>query len=379
VRQATTDVGDLWREVRHHQSTPGSAEAHKNYFVFAPSIGSKPSTGLNAGFSGNMAFYSGDPKTTRISTLSGGVKVSQKGQTLTGSRLAVFTNDDKWFILGDNRMSWTSGNVYALGPDAPLTSGVNAKYQYLKLAETAYHHIRPNLFFGAGMSVSDHWDIRPSDPSKSAKWENSAFVTYSDQHGFSETHQTSSGTNVGLRLDTRDNGINANRGWLASATYRTYFNGFLGGDSTWQEVYLDVRTYRKLTSDARQKLAFWFLGDMVTGGTAPYLDLPATAADGRSARGYSDGRYRGDHLGYLEAEYRSTISSNGLFGIVLFASATAVDGEPTSTVGIARFAPAAGFGARVLLNKRSGTNLCTDYAWGKQGARGFYLAIQEAF
>ena len=34
---------------------------------------------------------------------------------------------------------------------------------------------------------------------------------------------------------------------------------------------------------------------------------------------------------------------------------------------------------RVLLNKRSRTNLATDYAWGKGGARGFYLGIQEAF
>jgi hypothetical protein len=43
------------------------------------------------------------------------------------------------------------------------------------------------------------------------------------------------------------------------------------------------------------------------------------------------------------------------------------------------FAPGAGFGFRFLLNKRSRTNLCTDYGWGKDGSRGFYLAIQEAF
>ncbi len=42
---------------------------------------------------------------------------------------------------------------------------------------------------------------------------------------------------VGLLFDTRDNGINAQRGWLASTAYRTFFDGFLGGDSTWQELY----------------------------------------------------------------------------------------------------------------------------------------------
>jgi len=34
---------------------------------------------------------------------------------------------------------------------------------------------------------------------------------------------------------------------------------------------------------------------------------------------------------------------------------------------------------RVLLDKHSRTNLCDDYGVGRDGSRGFYLAIQEAF
>jgi hypothetical protein len=54
-----------------------------------------------------------------------------------------------------------------------------------------------------------------------------------------------------------------------------------------------VRTYRPLTHDARHKLALWFLGNLVTGGTAPFLDLPEIGFDGRSARGYGEGRRSG--------------------------------------------------------------------------------------
>jgi hypothetical protein len=43
------------------------------------------------------------------------------------------------------------------------------------------------------------------------------------------------------------------------------------------------------------------------------------------------------------------------------------------------FAAGGGIGLRVLFSKRTGTNLCIDYAWGRQGARGFYLGLQEAF
>jgi hypothetical protein len=43
------------------------------------------------------------------------------------------------------------------------------------------------------------------------------------------------------------------------------------------------------------------------------------------------------------------------------------------------FASGAGVGLRLLMNKRSRTNICLDVGWGKQGSRGVYLAIQEAF
>ena len=75
------DAGDLWRRVRHH--TPATAEQQaapevqpsKPFFVLAPSVGSKPSTGINAGIASNVAFVTSD--STRLSSISGGLKVSR--------------------------------------------------------------------------------------------------------------------------------------------------------------------------------------------------------------------------------------------------------------------------------------------------------------
>ena len=78
-------------------------------------------------------------------------------------------------------------------------------------------------------------------------------------------------------------------------------------------------------------------------------------------------------------EYRGALTKNGLLGFVAFLNTTTVDSQETGERLFDAFAPGAGLGLRVLLNKRSRTNLCTDYGWGKQGSRGFYLAIQEAF
>jgi hypothetical protein len=386
--QPTLDAGDLWHVLRHGRADPLAGDpgataptpARDHFFVVAPTIGSKPSTGLSAGLNSNLAFFSGDEKTTHISSISGGLRVSQKKQVLSGVRMNMFTADDRWFIQGDNRLSWTSQNTYGLGADTlPTAAGTeNVKYNAIKLYETAYRTVRRHLFAGLGINVSTHGNIRPGDGVLST-FDQSAYVAYNDLHGFNDQRQTSAGTSAGLIFDTRDNGINAQRGWLASAAVRTFFNGFLGGDSTWQQMTLDLRTYRKLTRDGRQRLAFWFISDNVVSGTAPYLDLPATGSDGRSARGYGDGRYRGEHLAYGEMEYRGTITRNGLLGFVTFVNTTTVDNADAKKKLFDDFAPAAGFGLRLLLNKHSRTNLTADYGWGKEGSRGLYLGIQEAF
>jgi outer membrane protein assembly factor BamA len=378
---ATVDVGDLWRDLRHRDAPQTEAPAtndRRRFLVVAPTIGSKPTTGLTGGLNGNMAFFRGDPQTTHISTLQGGFRVSQKQQVLSGFRLSMFTADDRWYLQGDHRLQWSSQNTYGLGADTLKAGSENVKFTGVKIYETAYRHVARGLFVGAGLNLSSHSDVRPGDGSL-PPWDQSAYVAYNQQHGFSADGQSSGGTTVGLLYDTRDNGINPQHGWLASSVYRTFYKGFLGGDASWQELYLDVRTYRKITSDGRHRLAFWGMSDLVTGGTAPYLDLPTTGGDGRSARGYGEGRYRGNHLAYGEVEYRGTLTSNGLLGFVAFVNTTTIDNAAAGQKLFETWAPAVGTGLRVLLNKRSRTNLATDYAWGKAGARGFYLGIQEAF
>jgi len=371
------DIGDLWHMLLRRD--PMDADDKRKFFVLAPTIGSKPSTGLTVGVNGNMAFYLGDPASTHISTFSGGVRVSELKQTLAGFRFATFTNQDHYFLQGDNRFSWTSQNTFGLGGDSPQAGGQNVKYDYVRVYGTAYKNVNRRLFLGVGLNVSDHSDIRPGGTGTQAGWNDSAYVTYTEKHGFPMDGQTSAGSSIGLIYDSRDNPINAHRGAMASATYRTYFDGFLSGDATWQELHLDARTYKSLNRDASQRLAVWFLGDLVTGGTAPYFDLPATASSERSARGYSEGRYRGQHLLYGEVEYRGTLTSSGLLGFVAFANTTTVDNVEEGEKLFESFAPGAGFGFRFLLNKRSRTNLCTDWGWGKAGSHGFYLSIQEAF
>jgi hypothetical protein len=377
----TADVTDLWRRIRHKGEPPqadtdAQTEPERRFFVVAPAIGSRPTTGLTLGINGNMAFFQGEPRSTHISSMVGGLRVSQKEQVLSNVRFSVFTEDDRWFLQGDNRLNWTSLNTYSLGSSGGTGGAANLKYTFVRLYETAYRTVRPGLFLGGGVNLNARSNIRAGEGETG--FDQSAYVGYSQQHGFSPDKEMSTGTNVGLLFDTRDNAINASHGWLASGAYRTFFRA-LGGDATWQELFLDVRTYRPLTRSGSQRLAFWLMSDVVTGGAPPYLDLPTTGGDVRSGRGYSEGRYRGEHLVYGEVEYRGALTPNGLLGFVAFLNSSTIGSAETGARLFETFAPAAGLGLRVLLNKRSRTNLTTDWGWGKAGSHGFYLGIQEAF
>jgi hypothetical protein len=377
------DVGDLWRIVRDKppSESPDAATGgnERRRFVFmAPAIGYRPSHGFTAGVAADVAFYLGDPRTTRLSSMATGLRVSTKQQVLGNIRFAAFSNRDAWLFQGDDRLWWTSQDTYGLGGDTPSADVENVKYDQFRFFQTAYRGVARGLFLGIGLNISDHVDVRPGSGAPT-DGEESAYVTYSRQYGFQVERQTSSGPSIALTFDTRDSQVNAQRGTLASVSYRTFFDGFLGGDSNWHEVYLDARTYKAIDKGARHRLAFWFLADLVAYGTAPYFDLPSTGTPERSARGYAEGRYRGDHMVYGEVEYRGALTASGLLGIVAFLNTTTIDNVAAGEKLFKSYAPGGGVGFRVLLNKRSRSNLCADYGWGKDGSRGFYLYIQGAF
>ena len=378
----TTDIFDVWRKLRHKEPDPQATawDYRKPMKAFAPVIGAKPSSGVLLGVAGNVAFYRGDPTTTSISSVVASLTFSTKGQTAFTDRFTMFGRQDRWRLEGDHRFQWTSLETNALGTSADTRAGVQADYDFFRLYHTAYYRLRPGLFAGAGLYFDTHMNVGPNEGAE-AEWAESPYVQYSEEHGLPLDAQTSAGPSLDLLWDTRDGFINANRGWLAKASYRTLFDGFLGGDSSWQKLNLDVRTYSNVSRDGRHKLAFWMFADLVVGGVAPYFDLPSTGLDtyGRSARGYSEGQFRGEKLAYGEIEYRGTLMRNGLLGMVVFLNTTTVTNLQNDEHLFDGFATGGGAGIRLLINKRSKTNLCFDVGFGKQGSRGVYLAIQEAF
>jgi hypothetical protein len=378
----TKDIFDVLRALLHKPPPPppGPEDYKKWMIAGSPVINYGPTSGFGLGVAGNVAFYKGFPATTRISSLVASVIGTTKNQLLVNAKLNASALDNRWRLEGDNRLYWTSQKTYGLGTDTQQSDAVDQKYDYFRFYETIYRQLGHNTYLGAGFLYNTHTDVRPTDDAASEAWAGSPYVAYSEQHGFDAASQTSAGFSLHALLDSRDSSINPCGGWYAGAAYRLFFKGFLGGTSDWQQLSYDVRTYLRLSRNARHKLAFWLSGDFVTGGTAPYLDLPGTGMDtyGRAGRGYPQGRFRGEGLVYGELEYRWTLTKNGLIGTVAFLNTETLSNESTGEKLFRSFATAGGVGLRVMLNKRSQTNLCFDIGFGKDGSN-LYFAVQEAF
>ena len=108
--------------------------------------------------------------------------------------------------------------------------------------------------------------------------------------------------------------------------------------------------------------------------------LPALGYDqrGRAGRGYTQGRFRGNNLVYSEAEYRFPISPcGGILGGVLFNAITV--SNPASDDKLFNYiTPGYGFGLRIMVDKRSRTNVQVDFGFGQKFA-GIYFGASETF
>jgi hypothetical protein len=383
------DLVDAWRQYRHKPVDPNrTSEPEGLMIAAAPVIGFNPTFGVTFGAAAQIAFVSGDPTTTRISSSVSSLSYSTKNQVLFNARFDVFTNENRWFIEGDNRVYKSGQTVYGLGADTPSAAGIDATYNFVRLHETVYRHVGRGVYLGAGLAFDSYSSIAPGNGAES-EWSDSPFVTYSQAHGLPLDSQQSAGLTVNLVIDRRLGEIDPRGGWLLSVFYRTSFDGFLGGDSSWDLAHVEARGYIPLSRQmpetsrvpARHRLALWAFGDMSTSGAVPYFDLPPVVSDtyARSSRAYQLGRYRGERLAYGEVEYRGMLTANGLLGMVAFANTATVSNLAAGERLFDAFATGAGAGLRVLFNKRSRTNFCVDVAFGKAGAHGVYFAIQDAF
>ncbi len=389
------DVSDLIRKALH--KPPKNKPESAGSLLLVPIIGSNPATGFMYGIGGQYAFkMSGE---TSYSTLIGSAQGTTKGQILLLLKNNIYTKNNQLFLTGDWRYLIYSQSTYGLGTTSPeggildyqfAVAGVETgsdsltqpmKYNFLRFHQSVGFKVTEGFYLGIGYAydgytkiVDEKLRLEPGD----------TFLTshyyYNTLYEFNTASYSLSSMRVNISYDTRDNMINSYQGIYANASWIGGFK-FLGNDKSVNSFQFEFRGYHSLSkSRPRHLIGFWALGDFTKVGQLPYLILPATAYDqrSRSGRGYTQGRFRGPNMVYTEAEYRFPLGPRGVLGGVMFLNGTTTDNPKLNLQLFESIKAGYGAGLRIMVDKRSRTNLAVDVGFG-QKSFGFYLAASEAF
>jgi len=361
-----------------------------------PIIGYGPANGFVIGAAVSATKLLGNKNTTQLSSALVSVSLTTKKQVLLCARSNIYLPGNEWYIPGDVRLLFFAQPTYGLGIyglNQTLNFNIDGtdvsnmvlqqpmRFNYIRFYETVLREIFPHWYAGMGINIDDHFAI--DDQSLKLDTPNAVITSnyfYSKKYGFDPTHYSTNGLTLNIIEDSRDNPINAYKGYYASLSFRVN-EKFFGGTQNSTMLYAEWRNYVPLKkSKPGLVLAFWSWGQFVTSGNVPYLALPAIGWDtyGRSGRGYVQGRFRGVNMVYGESEFRMPISRNGLFGAVAFLNATTASNPNTGQALFNTLAPGYGIGLRIKMNMKDRTNICIDYGRG-QSSHGLYFNIQETF
>ncbi|WP_232539131.1 BamA/TamA family outer membrane protein [Chitinophaga tropicalis] len=383
------DIGDLVRAVLFPKRPPVPKNRKSSGIIVVPNIASNPTIGSQIGIKAVAGKKFGNDPNTLLSVGATSASITTKGIIYFYISHNIYTSGNKWNLQGSLVAAKTVTPDYGLGigkgSDKSETDNILAnpgrtprvlRAQFYNFREKVYKEIKKNLFAGVGVSFDIRRKIDERDTANSL----TPYNIYSDRHGFPRDHYMANGLLFNVQYTTRDNQNRAYKGIYADAGFRVN-QTWMGSTKSAVQFTTDFRKYVGLsTRNPAHVIAFWNWGSYLVSGAVPYLELPGTAKDpgSRSGRGYTVGYFKGTKYNYSEVEYRFPILRNNFIsGVMFFHLQTANDEIGTKL--FQEWQPGGGGGLRILFNKVTRTNLCLDYAWGKYGAKGFFLGLNEAF
>ena len=386
---AQYDVADLFHDIFQPNKKPDLLKKPSGITI-VPNVAANPSIGAQIGIKAVAGRKLGSDPNTLMSVAATSASVTTKGIIYFYINHNVYTPGNKWNLQGNLVIAKTVTPDFGLGiGQAPATGntadqilanperkGRALHSLYFNFREKVYKEIDKGLFVGAGVS----FDIRRNIEEGTSANSPTPYKIYNERYGFAQDKYTANGLLFNIQYTTRDNLNRAYKGIYVDAGFRAN-QSWMGSSKNALQFTTDFRKYFSLsTSRPEHVIAFWNWGSYLLSGAVPYLELSGTAKDPgfRSGRGYTTGYFKGTQYNYSEIEYRFPITNNNFLSGVTFVNLQTANDEAGTKL-FEHWQPGYGGGLRVLFNKATRTNLCLDYAWGKYGARGFFLGLNEAF
>ena len=374
------DLGDFVRRIRNKPVDSAKAEK-KPKLAILPSFGYNPSLGAIIGAKMSGVKQLGDPANTNLSAFGLEFLLTSKKVITVQVRHNIFRAANKWNFQGNWQFSKFLVADYGVGTGNDfVTKGDSVfplRFNYIRLMEGAYRRVAKDLYVGLGVALNIRTNI---DDERLEALSSTPHQRYSERHGFDPTKYTSNGVLFGLQYDSRDHPLRSYSGAHVEVVLR-YNPEWFGSSANSTQFYYDFRKFIGLNKrNPAHVLALWSTASFRLSGDIPYLELPSTGSDmyNRSGRAYTISRFKGPSFAYGETEYRFPISPNKLLSGVAFMNIQTASDDLGKDI-FKYWEPGFGAGLRVLLQKKSRTVICIDYAMGKHESSGIFFGLNEAF
>nr|WP_245830858.1 BamA/TamA family outer membrane protein [Marivirga sericea] len=344
-----------------------TSDISKPQFLIYPTVAYAPETSWEFGLSSLLVFYAKQDTTNRLSEVNGFTFFTLENQYGLWFDHAIYSDQDKWFLLGRLRFQSFPLFYHGIGINSPekYIARVDANQIFIK--ERLLRKVKKNLFVGLEM---DFQHLSSVD-----------FVAAEDSNieqlplPLGNQGSTNLGFGIGLVHDNRHNVLNVRKGFFSELAL-LHYNQSWGSSYDFTSVVSDTRLYRSVGKN--NVFAAQLLGQF-NSGNVPFNQLALLGGES-IMRGYYYGRYRDRNQLAAQIEYRFLpipFSFTDRIGAAIFAGAGKVFPEIRS-FDLSNIVVSGGAGIRFLLFPKKDIYTRLDIAFTNEGP-GYYLFIGESF
>ena len=349
----------------HH---PEDSTKYVSKVVLAPIVTYEPATSWGFGVGAKFLFKPfGAGLDTRTSNIPISAEYTLNNQIVLASNYTVFFPKESFLLKGNIAFIKFPFGYYGVGNLSKESDRIEIAYDNFLLEPLLLKRVVPNLFVGGGWRYNTYRDTRLYE----------SHLDLPEGYNLQDSlGSTSSGFELAITLDSRNNVLNAAHGVFAEFTHG-FYDEWMGSTHKFMLSKLNYRQYWQVSPKRPYDAVAIEVYSRFSWGDTPNLEL-STLGGSEFLRGFQEGRFRDRFAFFTQAEYRWQALDR--IGMVFFGGMGEVTND-FSKLNIRDFKYSLGSGIRLKIVKSENLNIRFDYAFGfgPSPDHNFYLGIAEAF
>jgi len=336
--------------------------------VLAPIVSFEPATSWGFGIGSKFLFKPlGGGEDTRFSNIPISVQYTLRNQFIAFSEFNIFFPHESYLLKGNVGFSKFPIGYFGIGSETADENQIDISFDNLLLEPLLLKQVAPHFFIGGGWRYNSY---------KKLELLEDELTVEEEELLLDSLRSISSGLEIAITLDSRDNVLNASKGTFAEFTHGIY-NETFGSTNTFMLTKLNFRRYWILSAQRPHDVLAVELFTRLSWDDTPTLELSSLGGP-ELLRGFREGRFRDRYSFFSQVEYRWQAADR--IGFVFFGGMGDVT-DNLSNLKLENAKYSVGTGLRLKIVKSENLNIRIDYAFGlgKIRDQNFYLGIAEAF